>query len=449
MFKEMAQGLTIDNWSVLFENVWWQEYPQIDRENIHVYPTDLKKISPDEIWKKKPLTLYLHIPFCKHKCKYCFLPRCEGGEQNVKQYLDALHKEIEMYAGQPYIQDHEIFVIHMGGGSPTSLEINELTALVQKIFQSFNIRQDVQFTIEAEPTTVDREKLSVLVENGVNRISFGVQSFLEKNLEKIGLAHRFKLNTEVIEMARKAGFQAVGIDLMYRFPEQTLKDFDEDIRIAAQHVRVDSISMYSLSIIPGTPMFEENYEQPEEQLEIDMYKRALSTLVKYGYQLYSHQDFGKKGKENFYIKNIWSHSDLETIGLGLGGISYLINGHIYMNQHNLEKYLTSINNNIMPIMMGKKITTEEMMSRFFVINFLSGKVDKELFKQLYNCPVDEKYGQQIAELKETGLITEDDNYLNLTTDGMVYVYNVCKKFYTDNNYKKAQPIGLILEHIAN
>ena len=208
--------------------------------------------------------LYVHIPFCLKKCKYCDFNSFCGKESDKENYLDALFLEMEKYKGE------EVDTVFIGGGTPTCLDCISLERLLKKINTNFVLSKDCEFTVEANPKTVDGEKLDVMLQNGVNRLSVGVQSFNDEELSLLGRVHTGSDAEETILLAKKHGFKNISIDLMCSIPNQTPDSFKENLRkafsLAPKH-----ISCYSLILEEGTPLYEE-YENdklnlPDEDTE--------------------------------------------------------------------------------------------------------------------------------------------------------------------------------------
>ena len=202
--------------------------------------------------KKVPLSalkrgLYIHIPFCVQKCRYCdFISYC-GREELYDNYIEALAAEMKEYKGSV------VDTIFMGGGTPTALNAVQLDKLCKAINNNFNISADYEFTSEANPGTLDKEKAGVLLDNGVNRISLGVQSFNDYELKKIGRIHDAQTAYKTVELLNNSGFDNISIDLMTALPDQSMDSLMNSLKIAVQ-LPLKHISAYSLIIEDGTPM---------------------------------------------------------------------------------------------------------------------------------------------------------------------------------------------------
>ena len=442
----MSKERTIDNWWIDYADEWWKDYPEVDREYITVYPCDFHAIDPDQIWKKKPVSFYVHVPFCAKLCKFCVFPTYKYSEALANEYLSALKGEVELYSQIPYVQGLEATALYFGGGTPTALTTDQLCDLMSHTISMLNITQSAEITVEAHPTTVDTDKLRALSEAGANRISFGAQSFNNQHMSAIGLFHNRDDNIRAIELAQSAGFGKVGIDLMFRLPGQTIEEWHEDLETSVK-TGVDSISCYGFAVLPGTKMHKEAPPQPDQQTDYQMYHNAVELLEKVGYHQYTVADFALPDKECEYLNNIWGDPALESLGFGLGAISYLINGHAFWNIHNLRDYIQVINSGNHPVMMGQQVDAAEMMSRFMVLGLRRLRVSRHRFYQAFNVDLADIYEVQLQELLDLNLISLTDDAVALTRKGKIYIDNVSKKFFTQSNIGKIQPIGTELQKI--
>lgn len=436
---------TIENWWGDYAHQWRQKYPEIDREYITVYPCDFQRIDPSQIWKRKEATFYVHVPFCEHICKFCVFCKCVYRQERADSYIDAIQKEIDMYAELPYVQGLGATALYYGGGTPTVLNVDQLTRLMAHLSEKLNIEKGAEITVEAYPATVNQEKLQLLRNLGANRISFGVQSFDNKHLKNLELTHRRSHVLRLIELSRSVGFPSVCIDLMYRLPGQTLAEWESTLKRAVE-TGANTISIYSFAILPGTKIFEEAPSQPDEHTETRMYRLAIEFLRDHGYHQYTIADFALEGWECIYMTNLW-RKQTEVLSFGPGGISYLINGYAFLNIHSFPYYIKTIQKGDFPVLMGQKVSSPELMSRSIVLGLRCLRVSKEKFKETFNVNLEDVYAEQIRELVDLGLLRVDKDFVSLTETGKVYIDNISKKFFTPNNIGKTQPIGIELQKV--
>ena len=282
----------------------------------------------------KPIGLYVHIPFCLRKCNYCDF--CSFPVEQVsyrEEYVNALCREIEQY------RDRKLSVnsIFFGGGTPTLLSVFDMERVVSAIRNSFNVLSDTEFTVEANPGTVDEEKLVALKKLGVNRLSFGLQSIHENELKILGRIHNYEEFGEVYRLARKLGIDNINVDLMYGIPSQNQESFaktlEEVCTLSPEH-----ISLYGLILEEGTPLFKkrEHLDFPSEDEECDMYYYATDFLRKKGYSHYEISNYSKPGLESRHNLKYWQCD--EYIGVGLSAYSYF-DGFRFGNTYDIDEYL--------------------------------------------------------------------------------------------------------------
>lgn len=427
------------------KNNFWKEYPERDHEYVRYYPPTVGPLDPGDVWEKKQMGLYLHIPFCKCVCKYCPFNKYPREPVLAERYLQALKKEIKKIGAMPYIQDSSIVAVSFGGGTPTSLSTQELIDLLNYCKDNFNIRPAVEITIEANPDTVDEYKIKSLLNWGVNRINFGIQSFNDYYLELVGRGHRAKQSIASLKLARCQGVKNLGIDLLYRIPGQTISDWERELDTAIE-LKIDHISIFSLLLNPGTQLFKEHTSgrvplQPDEELETELYERARRKLIGAGYHHYIIFDFVFPGKECNYHSISWQIPQREYIGLGAGANSY-VHGCVYTNINSLDEYIRTVEQDRLPISFGRKLSKEDEISRALVLGIKFLEINKNIFKQQFGVEMENLYGDVIHRLEGWGLIVNAQDAIRLTPKGMCYISNVNKAFYTPEHYRIPQPIGL-------
>ena len=285
--------------------------------------------------KADVIGLYLHIPLCVRKCYYCdFCSYPVDSSDWRDDYIKALLYEIEGYKGQG-IKVDSIFI---GGGTPSLLSHGELEKIVSKIREIFLVSSDSEFTLEANPGTVDADKLLMLRSLGVNRLSFGLQSIHENELKKLGRIHTYDDFLSAYNLARECGFDNVNVDLMYGIPNQTVSSFkktlDTIISLSPEH-----LSVYGLILEEGTPLYKSKASLmlPSEDDECDMYYAAVSTLVKNGYSHYEISNYSKAGFECKHNLKYWKNR--EYLGIGVSAHSYF-SGMRFSNPNDISDYLS-------------------------------------------------------------------------------------------------------------
>ena len=205
--------------------------------------------------KTNTIELYIHIPFCKSKCRYCDFCSFRAEEETIHAYLGKLKEELIFWGKKLAARD--VVTVFIGGGTPSYLRREDIQMICETIFEHFHICEDAEITIEANPGTVDLKKLCTYRENGINRISFGLQSTVKEELEYLGRIHTYEEFLQSFDWARQAGFLNINVDLMSAVPKQTLTSYEENLRKIAK-LSPEHISAYSLIIEEGTPFYEDN-----------------------------------------------------------------------------------------------------------------------------------------------------------------------------------------------
>ena len=283
-----------------------------------------------------PIGLYVHIPFCVRKCNYCDF--CSFNLSTVswrEEYVDRLVGEILSYAGR----EIEVNTLFFGGGTPSLLTPSEFDKICSAIRESFILSPDCEFTIEANPKTLDREKLGTFVKNGANRISIGLQSIHENELKTLGRIHYFEDFLASYKLCRELGIENINIDLMYAIPEQTIESFSKTLD-AVLELKPQHISLYGLILEEGTPFYKMKSELalPGEDIECDMYFLAAKKLSEAGYSHYEISNYALPGSESRHNLKYWRCQ--EYIGVGLSAYSFF-KGSRFGNTDDVSAYLSS------------------------------------------------------------------------------------------------------------
>lgn len=428
---------------------------------------------------KKPLSIYIHIPFCIKKCLYCdFLSFASDDAMEKSAYVKALLDEIHFFcAEQPEIYDDcEIVSIFFGGGTPSIMPVDVIEKIMTEIRQKFDVREDAEITIECNPKTATKEKLIGLKELGINRLSIGLQSSNDNELKLLGRVHDYNDFLETYELARECGFENINIDLMSAIPGQTLVSYKETLEKVVE-LNPEHISAYSLIIEDGTPfavryednryvcMEEENFlasdmpdlsswpELPDEDTEREMYYFTEEYLNKFGYHRYEISNYAKEDRECLHNRNCWECVDY--IGFGIGAAS-LFKGVRYTNTDDIVEYIKECKKLSTPqnpsyyeedeldeyplkeayellkseyrASIHKQNDKDKMEEYMFLgLRKISG-VTKSGFLDKFHVDIDSIYGGQITKLVNEGMIIVDDNNIMLTKKGIDLSNSVLANF---------------------
>ena len=397
----------------------------------------------------KELELYLHIPFCERKCAYCDFLSAPADLPVRISYIKKLQEEIAYYGAQ--YGEYQVSSIFFGGGTPTILEGYQLAAILETVKEHFNITTDAEITVECNPGTLTAGKAEKLVQAGFNRLSMGLQSADDRELQLLGRIHNFAQFLESYDLARKAGFQNINVDLMSALPGQTLKSWQDTLQKVTA-LRPEHISAYSLIIEEGTPFYERFAEDerireegghprllPEEDVERQMYELTETFLQIKGYERYEISNYAKLGYECRHNCGYWIRKDY--LGLGLGASS-LVEHQRFQNTSDLKTYLeqeyspqcegqderiaetiqlqeetglTQTGHHIHIETLDKKSEMEEFM--FLGLRLMAG-ISRQQFEDTFRVTLESVYGEVLRKLKGEQLIEEVAGYVRLTEHGI-------------------------------
>lgn len=359
----------------------------------------------------KGISLYIHIPFCKQKCLYCDFPSFSGKEELMLSYAKALSKELDNI-------DRKINTIFIGGGTPTYLSIKAWN-IIKNSIDKLKKSEDLEFTIEGNPGTFEREKLELFKDMGVNRISIGLQAWQDKHLKSLGRIHSRNDFVNSFNLARKIGFNNINVDLMFGLPNQSLEDWKETLREVSS-LDPEHISCYSLIVEESTPFFK-FYEEgklnlPDEDLERNMYYYTLEFLKSKGYYQYEISNFSKINKECKHNLVYWDLN--EYLGCGSSAHSY-INGFRFRNHEDIISYIKSIEKGNSPIVEKRKNTLQDNIEEFMFMGLRKIKgISEEEFEFRFGVSINEIYGDIIKKYKDIGLLIDKGNRLFLSSRGI-------------------------------
>lgn len=369
----------------------------------------------------KELELYLHIPFCVKKCNYCDFLSALAGEETRAAYVDALLEEIRGF-DEP--EDYEVVTVFFGGGTPSILPGQAIFRIMEALREKFSFRKGAEITLEANPGTVDKEKLSFYKKAGINRLSFGLQSADAEELKKLGRIHTWEKFLESFQLAREAGFSNINVDLMSALPGQTKESWEKTLRQVLA-LQPEHISAYSLIIEEGTPfyqLYEKDVERrdageepeliPSEEEERAMYEATGRILKEQGYLHYEISNYAKPGCECRHNLGYWQRRDY--LGFGLGA-STLLNPVRYKNTEDLEAYLGGDFSKKEFFVLTKDNQIEETM--FLGLRVLEG-VSKEHFREQFSCELRVVYRKEMEKLEQEGLLEEEGDFVRLTSRGI-------------------------------
>ncbi len=379
--------------------------------------------------------IYLHIPFCKSRCSYCdFATDVWRSNDAVERYVAALCNEIEMFHPVPSVPlfrngTDAIDTIYFGGGTPSLLTPNQLERILSTVASKFNVQPNAEITMEMNPATVTPETLREYRSLGVNRASFGVQTFDDRALKLLARGHDADDARNTFKMLRNARFDNISFDLIAGLPSQTLKAWEQNLDEAIT-MQPEHLSLYLLEIHEGTPLAEQisssRQPQPDPELAAEMYELMLDRLAAAGYDQYEISNFSLPGYESRHNSKYWT---LDPV-FGFGVSAHSFDGRQrYANERDTAKYVELIKKNGSAVVEINKLTEKQLSGEFAFLNLRLNKgLDLNVYASRFGVDLIADFAGDLALLEDAGLIWFDGNYLRLTRKGMLYSNEVFSIF---------------------
>lgn len=376
--------------------------------------------------KVKEMELYIHVPFCIKKCAYCDFLSAPAGEEERQRYVETMIKEIQGYRKK--YQEYCVTTIFVGGGTPSVLSGEQIKEVFNALRASFVIDTQAEITIEVNPGTVTEEKVEAWMQAGVNRISIGLQSVNDEELQMLGRMHTYKDFLNTYHLLRDKGFNNLNIDLISAIPGQTLESWKTTLSTVAE-LEPEHISAYSLIVEEGTPFYtiygaggaDGNLESmvqplPDEETERFIYEETEMILQKYGYDRYEISNYAKPGYACRHNEGYWRR--VNYLGVGLGASS-LIENQRFRNFSTYDAYMDAIQNQKLFHEEVESLSVTDEMEEFMFLGLrmMSG-ISREEFQKKFGKKIETVYEKQIQQLKKDGLIEFVENRIRLTKRGI-------------------------------
>ena len=370
----------------------------------------------------KPTSAYVHIPFCTQICYYCDFSKVFIKNQPVDSYLEHLIEEYHSY------DIKKLRTLYIGGGTPTALSAPQLAFLLEKLTDKLDLSYLEELTIEANPGDLDQEKIAVLKDSPVNRVSLGVQTFNDRMLKQIGRSHLEKDIYENIANLKKAGFDNISIDLIYALPKQTMEDVKTNVAKAIA-LDIPHMSLYSL-ILENHTVFMNRMRRgklplPKEDLEAEMFDYIIAELEKAGFEHYEISNFSKPDFESRHNLMYWDNAEYYGIGAGASGY---VDGVRYKNHGPIRHYLQAVEAGNARVQEEVLTVNEKMEEEMFLGLRKKSGVSKKRFEEKFGLSFEEQYGAVVSELTEQGLLVADRDIVRMTKQGLFLGDTVAEKF---------------------
>lgn len=392
---------------------------------------------------EKKAGVYIHIPFCRSRCSYCdFATDVYKNAEIVESYVDALVKEVSgcrlQVAGfRSEVEEEleipnskseiEVDTIYFGGGTPSLLAPQQLERILKIVHEKFSVDKSAEITMEMNPATVSLETLREYRNLGVNRASFGAQTFDDAELKRLGRKHTADDVRETIELLRRADFENVSFDLIAGLPRQTVEDWKRNLSEALK-LNPEHLSLYLLEIHQSTPLAEQirsgRQPLPDENTAAEMYEILLEEISRNGYEQYEISNFARSGFESKHNSKYWT---LDAVyGFGCSAHSFDGVDFRYSNERDTAKYVALIENENSAIVQREKI---DVASEFVFLGLrLTKGIDLREYEKQFGKDLIEEYREDLNLLDEFGLIEFDEDYLKLTEKGFLFSNEVFTVF---------------------
>lgn len=375
----------------------------------------------------KDLGLYIHIPFCVKKCDYCDFLSGPASEETKRLYVKALIKEI--LSNRDLASEYLVKTIFIGGGTPSSVDGRFIGDILEAVREVFPVSEKAEISIEANPGTLNEDKLKEYKKAGINRISFGLQSVDDRELKLLGRIHSYKEFEDNYLLARELGFQNINVDLISALPGQTMEQWlctlEKVILLKPEH-----ISAYSLILEEGTPFFERySEEDQDEDLDRRIYGKTREVLEKAGYYRYEISNYARPGYACRHNSSYWTRTNYLGLGLGVSSLFHNIRFH---NEENMQLYIENSHNRKQIRKDIEYLDKNKQMEEFMFLGLrMTEGIHKNKFKDLFGEDIENIYGDVLKQSFEEGLLMEEHNHIFLTEKGLDLSNVVMARFLLD------------------
>lgn len=386
---------------------------------------------------RDPFALYIHVPFCAQKCPYCDFNTYATPKAPEGEYVDALRQELRLYAEDPRFTGRKISTIFWGGGTPSLLSPGAIQSVHAEARQLFGVEEGAEITLEANPSEPDRNRYAGYRDAGVNRVSFGVQSFAPKRLALLGRDHSAEDARRAINLCVEAGISNVSLDIIFGVEEQTLTDLEYDLEVAAS-LPISHVSTYALTIEPGTPFFQRQERglltTPPDDLVASMLEFIPTYLARHGFSRYEISNYCRGGARSHHNEAYWIGKDY--LGIGAGAHSYVaraeaarrVGGSRWSNLALPASYMKAAGTPT-SVSWREELSLESMHFEFFYLGLRRTEgVSLSDFERLFGVSPRSIYGTALQELAAEGFVRDDGDVVSLTSSGIALADSVYERF---------------------
>ena len=398
-----------------------------------------------------PTEVYVHIPDCPYICDFCsFFKLRQINEDERDRYVSAVKSELDIYLQRSNLSSRPVRSLFFGGGTPTRLNSTQFSELLNYLQDKLHLDESVEISSESTPDTLDNEILKTMRDNGVNRLSIGVQDFNDEVLHARRRGHTRQQAIDSYKRARTHGFDRINIDLIYRLPKQNLENWEHTLKITGE-LRPDYVTLYHLRKEQRTSLGKKDESEfPSREEAMEMYLIGLESLVDSGYIQISPNQFALPSKKFKQQEGKWSMNN-ELLGLGVSAYSFF-NGCSYRNlgkfgnKRDLDDYIDRLNLGNLAVETGQRLSEHEKACRFAVFGIKTsgingnGGINKKLFTERFGVPIHDIFEKVLFELEKDHLIKETAEFIRLTLGGLIVSEEISARFYSEEVKGKLKAI---------
>lgn len=381
-----------------------------------------------------PLGLYIHIPFCRKRCKFCYFKvYTDKNASQIEIYLNALIKENEIYSRFPAFQNRQLRFAYFGGGTPSYISERQLQYLVEGLNRHVSWENAEEVTFECEPGTLNKSKLEMLKQIGVTRLSLGVEHFNDDILEANGRAHLSPEIYRAYEWARQVGFEQINIDLIAGMMGESEETWRDAVRRAVE-LEPDSVTIYQMELPYNTVISREMIDKgldspiadwPTKRRWVDY---AFEQFEARGYQVASAYTLAttKKPCRFIYTDALWHGNDM--IGLGVSSFSHFGGVH-FQNAHSFEEYVSALERDELPLLRALPLTPKQSLIREMILQLKTGALDLHYFQQKFGVDIWQEFEPVYQQLHKEEMLDNDNGKIQLTRRGILQVDHFLSEFF--------------------
>jgi oxygen-independent coproporphyrinogen-3 oxidase len=382
-----------------------------------------------------PFSLYVHVPFCDRKCPYCDFNTYAVARPPEREYLLALRAEIESYREHPAFSGRAIKSVFFGGGTPSVLSAEGIVSVLETARGCFPILDGAEITLETNPNHAEPERLKGFRNAGINRLSFGVQSFSDQTLSFLGREHTANQAREAVRVAAACGFDSVSVDIIFGVPDQTLSDLESDLREALK-LPINHISTYSLTIEPGTPFFQRQerglLKLPADERVAEMLELVPRVLEASGFRRYEISNYAQPGCESAHNLVYWRGGDYLGVGAGAHGYfakyapnSSVLSGERWSNLALPREYMDALKDERSVVSWRERIEINALKFEFLYLGLrcIDG-VSKAEYQRRFGERLEDRYGDKLDQLRRDGFVQVIGDQVSLTLSGIALTDSV-------------------------